>query len=175
MLQPDHEQLLGFLNEFAFWYQQMGQKGELPRALSGFNAAGEQFVIRLDGVALSHKERHGLIRTILSQEQAICYAYGGLMKPAETTDEQLTLIVATSGYYLVADFELIQGGEVLLEQRDLWEGDNPAEVPSAWFLTDAIEVTDADRQRYQNIWQELRHQAMFLQRPVVPDSGLTHE
>ena len=60
-----HDVLLNFLDEFAFWYQNMAQKESLPRALSGIDKQGRQFVIRLDGIALSHEQRHGLIRVIL--------------------------------------------------------------------------------------------------------------
>jgi hypothetical protein len=164
----NHQELLNLLNEFAFWYQGMAKKGLLPRALSGINAQGEQFLIRLDGITLGHQERHALISTILKEEQALCYAYGGVSQALDGEQEaaeQLTLIVATSTYFLMGEWAVIQKPPIQFEQKELWEGDNPEAVPSAWFLTDAVSV-GPDIERYRSIWREMRPQARFLQRPV---------
>jgi hypothetical protein len=160
----DHQFLFEYLNEFAFWYQNMASQSGLPRALSGINKSGGQFVVRLDGVVLTHEERHGLISIILEQEGASCYAYGGMLRPEGEDEDRLILIVASHDYYLMSSFTVDQD-KATLHQRELWEGDNPQDIPGAWFLTGSIQVSDADRTRYQLIWQDLRQQAMFLQRP----------
>lgn len=162
-----HQELLNLLNEFAFWYRGMANKGLLPRALSGINAQGEQFLIRLDGITLGHQERHELISTILREEQAICYAYGGASPILDEKEEaeQLTLVVATSAYFVMGEWAVHRIPSFRFEQKELWEGDNPEEVPAAWFLTNAVS-TGQDNERYRSIWRELRLQARFLQRPV---------
>lgn len=163
-----HQELLDLLNEFAFWYQELAKKGPLPRALSGINAQGEQFLIRLDNLALEHPERHALIRTILSEEQAVCYAYGGVkhvLRGQQEGTERVTLIVAIRDYYVMGEWAVHRAPSIRLEQRDFWEGDNPKEVPSAWFLTNVVNV-GANTERYRSIWRALRPQALFLQRPM---------
>ncbi len=163
-----HQDLLNLLNEFAFWYQSLAKKGPLPRALSGINAQGEQFLIRLDDLTLAHQERHALISTILREEQAICYAYGGLSSgrvEQQNAPGRLTLVVATSAYFLMGEWVVIQKPPIQFEQKELWEGDNPEDVPAAWFMTNAVPV-GPDVERYRSIWRELRLQARFLQRPV---------
>lgn len=164
----DRQALLDLLYEFAFWYQNLAVKKELPRALSGIDEQGRQFLIRLDGIALDHDERHVLLHTILTEEQSICYAYGGVVQRTdqEGGEDQLTLIVATDAYFVMGDWAVKRSPDIELEQTELWEGDNPQEVPGAWLLTDAVEHEKNDEARYQNIWKELRQQARFLQRPV---------
>jgi len=164
MSSTDPVHLFEYLNEFAYWYQQMARKGELPRALSGVNASGEQFVVRLDGLVLPDEERHRLIRCILLQEESTSYAYGGRLVQADRTEDVIVLITASKDYYFMSTFELIQDEQVFLKQTDLWEGDNPADIPGAWFLTNAVSLNDQDSLRYQSIWQDLRHQAKFLDR-----------
>jgi hypothetical protein len=168
-----HQDLLNLLNEFAFWYQGLAKKGPLPRALSGINTQGEQFLVRLDDLTLTHLERHALISTILREEQAVCYAYGGLAPGRDEQQEsaaRLTLIVATSEYFVMGEWSVHRSPSVHLEQEELWEGENPEEVPAAWFLTNAVPV-GPDAERYRSIWRELRQQAMFLQRPEDPDQS----
>jgi hypothetical protein len=163
----DRQYLLNLLNEYAFWYQSLARRGPLPRALSGINARGEQFLIRLDDIHLGHQERHELISTILREEQAECYAYGGVSSAQASGREgaeQLTLIVATSTYFVMGEWSVYRKPSLRFEQRELWEGDNPEEVPAAWFLTNAA-TTGSDVERYRSIWRELRPQARFLQRP----------
>lgn len=159
--------LLELLNEFAYWYRNLAEKGILPRALSGINAQGEQFLIRLDGITLDHQARHQLIHTILKEEQSVCYAYGGPV--GEAGDGRalpnLRLIAATEDYFVMGAWEVEHGHPLRFEQTDLWEGDNPEEIPAAWFLTNAVAVTAADVERYRHIWRELRKQALILQRP----------
>lgn len=162
-------ELLELLNEFAVWYRKLAEKGALPRALSGINAQGEQFLIRLDGITLDHEERHGLIHTILEEEKSVCYAYGGVVNaPGESQAQgvsRLRLIAATDAYFVMGAWDVIRNESIHYEQTDLWEGDNPEEIPSAWFLTDAVKLGKGDRARYQRIWHELRQQALFMQRP----------
>jgi hypothetical protein len=161
--------LLELLNEFAYWYRKLAEKGVLPRALSGINGQGEQFLIRLDGVTLNHQERHKLIHTILKEEQSVCYAYGGVVNAVDGNEaqptEQLRLIAATDTYFVMGAWEVGLKPSLRFEQTDLWEGDNPEEIPSAWFLTDAIEVSKEEAARYRQIWREMRAQALILQRP----------
>ena len=164
MSTTDPEQLFEYLNEFAYWYQQMARKGELPRALSGINASDEQFVVRLDGLVLPDEERHRLIRCILLQEASVSYAYGGRLVQADRAEEVIALITASKDYYFMSTFELIRDDQVFLKQTDLWEGDNPDDIPGAWFLTHAVSLNDQDSLRYQSLWQDLRHQARFLDR-----------
>lgn len=164
----NHQELLNLLNELAFWYQRMAKRGPLPRTLSGINAQGEQFLIRLDGITLGHQERHALISTILKEEQALCYAYGGVSSVLDSEregTEQLTLIVATSVYFVMGEWAVHRKPPIRFEQKELWEGDNPEAVPSAWFLTNAVSV-GPDIERYRSIWRELRPQARVLQRPL---------
>jgi len=168
----NHQELLNLLNEFAFWCQALAKKGPLPRALSGINAQGAQFLIRLDGIALRHQERHALISTILREEQTACYAYGGVSQDPDGEQEaaeRLTLIVATSAYFVMGEWAIHRTPSIRFEQKELWEGDNPEDVPSAWFLTNAVSVGQ-DIERYRSIWRELRPQARFLQRPVSGES-----
>jgi hypothetical protein len=163
MNQFDHNELVDLLNEFAVWYYRLSEKGLLPRTLSGINASGQQFLLRLDDVTLSDNERHQLIRTILQKEDAVCYAYGGLIQQED--GEHLTLVTATADQYVIGSWLVLREEGISLEQRELWEGDNPAEVPAAWFLTAAVSVSDEDRSRYQAIWKELSEHAMRMQRP----------
>jgi hypothetical protein len=167
------EDLLELLNEFAYWYRKLAEKGVLPRALSGINAQGKQFLIRLDGLTLDHQERHKLIHTILKAEQSVCYAYGGVVS-AEGGDDaqsttQLRLIAATGAYFVMGAWEVGHKPPLRFEQSDLWEGDNPEEIASAWFLTNAVEVSEEEAARYRKIWGQMRDQALILQRPQGAD------
>lgn len=160
----DRQFLLEFLNEFAVWYQNLAAKGALPRALTGIDAQGAQFLVRLDGITLEHEDRHGLVQSILREEGAVSYAYGG-PKPQESTEERLTLIAATGDYFVMGEWKVYHSPEDRLEQTELWEGDNPQEVPGAWFLTEAIRPDKNETARYEKIWRALRQQALLLQRP----------
>jgi hypothetical protein len=161
--------LLELLNEFAYWYRKLAEKRILPRALSGINAQGEQFLIRFDGVTLDHHERHKLIHTILKEEQSVCYAYGGVVNELKESEAQsaaqLRLLAATHAYFVMSAWEVEFRPSFRFEQTELWEGDNPEEIPSAWFLTDAIEVSKEEAARYKAIWWEMREQALVMQRP----------
>jgi hypothetical protein len=159
----DHEELIDLLNEFAVWYHRLSEKGLLPRTLGGINAAGQQFLLRLDDVTLNNDERHQLIHTILQEEEAVCYAYGGLVQQED--GEYLTLITATAEQYVIGSWLVLRGAGIQLVHKELWEGDNPEEVPAAWFLTQAVSVSDGDLRRYQAIWKALSEHAMRMQRP----------
>lgn len=164
----NRQALLDLLNEFAYWYQNLAARDQLPRVLSGIDAQGEQFLIRLDDITLDHDARHGLIHTILTEQRSVCYAYGGVVQMAQRQSggaEQLTLIVATDAYFVMGDWAVTRSPGIDLDQTELWEGDNPQEVPGAWFLTEAIRPAKNDVVRYLGIWKELRQQARFMQRP----------
>ncbi len=167
----DHDELVDLLNEFAVWYHRLSEKGLLPRTLSGINDSGKQFLLRLDDVTLSNDERHQLIHTILREEAAVCYAYGGMIQQEQ--GEHLTLVIATEEQYVIGSWQVLREEGIQLEHKELWEGDNPEEVPAAWFLTPAVRVSDADRLRYQAIWKELSEQAMRMQRPerIMPGTA----
>ena len=158
--------------EYSEWYLSMAEEnGVLPRSMSGIDADGSQFIYLTDGLTLQPMARNKYLRYVLDEHKSVAYAYGGVALRGDSDfgeiEEVLDVVAADAEQYVMGHWQVIrgEGGKVTgLRAMGVKQGDDPEKHPASWYLAGALRFSDAEKQKYGNLWAEAQPKVMFNDR-----------
>ncbi len=162
--------------EYSEWYFNLVERfGVIPKSFAGVDANGQQFTLILEGLKLDHVGLHALIKTALDIEKSSVFAFATLSIIMDdinsSPEEELQIRVGDSKSYIWGNWAVSRNADgrcVSLRHRSTLEGNDPEKYPGTWFLTNGLKVSEADQQKYREIWSSLREKAHFTVRVDKP-------
>jgi hypothetical protein len=136
---------------------------------------GAQFIRIIEGLDLNHVQRNNLVKIALSAEGSVAVAYASLniaMEPSSSEGEEvLDIAVSDARNYILGTWRVIRdaagNAQNILPLKTL-RGTDPERYPNTWFLCSPAKVSMVERSEYEELWTQLRGDAM---RFGAPEAG----
>ncbi len=165
----DHSAAL--IGEFCQWFSNLAVQGTLlPKAFSGINPDGKQFIVILTDLGLDTMEHLDFMKYVLHAEKSIAFVFkmrmiAQLSKEPEILQEQHQFISGQEGSYhniglTSKDGESWESGTIICNESH-------SKVPEMFFqelLQEPYSPSQSD-EKYSALWSSVRDRVRWQDRP----------
>ena len=158
--------------EYIDWYRGLvSQHGRIPRSASGIDSAGRQFIFFLEGLPLNSRKHLPFLCAVLAEEGCEYYVYASLLASFEEdgeSKEELQIVTASKLNSVQSTFPVKRADEHTVELLDArrTQTTSPEKHLMHAFLAKPWKMDESERQKYLDLWKEIREKAQWRQRDL---------